>query len=247
VSRLLLLLTLLAAPIAAHAEDSYAERLAELRREVELLNDELEADKEALRGRLRSLDAQRADLEAQLRREELRHEQLTRLLEEERERLAMLSTTSDELMPAVRRGLVAVRASVNSGPPFHLAERLAAIDALEAQLDAGTLPSQQAASRVWQVIEDELRLTRENAVDRQVIPLDGADVLVDVAHLGMVGLYFRTEDGRVGCAVRAADGWRWEVIGDSADTEAVLELFDALEKQIRTGWFELPAALPEVE
>jgi hypothetical protein len=82
-------------------------------------------------------------------------------------------------------------------------------------------------------------------MDRQVIPLDEGEVLVDVARLGMVSMYFRTDDGRIG-AVRGTPGsWRWEVFTDSNDIALAQELFEALDKQVRVGFFELPNALPE--
>ena len=56
-------------------------------------------------------------------------------------------------------------------------------------------------------------------------------------------LFFKLSDGRVGAARKSADAWRFEVMTDPADSKRVLAYFDALGKQIRQGWFELPNAL----
>src|SRR5690606_29294078 len=90
--------------------------------------------------------------------------------------------------------------------------------------------------------EDEFRLTRENGLFSQTISLGRERVLADVVRLGSMALYFRTQDGRVGLAQRAADGWRFVVEDDAADRARIDALFDALRKQIRQGWFELPLA-----
>lgn len=236
----LLVLTALALPASAQETDARARRLADLRAEVAELSESIELEREDLRARLRALDAQKADVQVQLRRSELRLTELRKAVSERSEALAGEETAGGALVPVVKQALGELRTEVRAGLPFRTAERLDALDKLEAQLDAGTLDPRKAAHRTWQFTEDELRLTRENAIDRQVIQLGGADVLAQVARVGMVQIYFRTDDGQVGRAVRASDGWTWTPYTDTAATEQVNGLFDALEKQIRSGWFALP-------
>ena len=70
---------------------------------------------------------------------------------------------------------------------------------------------------------------------------------MDVARMGMVAMYFRTPDGGTGYAERAqGGGWAYRRAASSADEQRIRSLFDALEKQIRVGWFEVPNVLPEV-
>ena len=89
-------------------------------------------------------------------------------------------------------------------------------------------------------MEDERRLGRENGVDRQTITLKGQEVMVEVARLGMVALYYRSPTGEIGRATREADGWTWNTIADRNGRSQVNELFNALTRGVRTGWFELP-------
>ena len=56
----------------------------------------------------------------------------------------------------------------------------------------------------------------------------------------MVAMYFRADDGRMGWVVRDELGWNWLPTHDIEQQRQIAVLFDALEKQIRTGWFELP-------
>ncbi|MCB9765529.1 MAG: DUF3450 family protein [Alphaproteobacteria bacterium] len=238
----------LAAPAFAVDLDRFAERLSTLRGDVEALSTELDLTKEDLRGRLRALDAQKADLQVRVRQEELRLEQLEQALEREREVREVDAAASAALAPSVRASVAAVRASVQRSLPFRLSERLAELDKLEVALDDGSMTPREVASRLWSFTEDELRLARENAIDRQVITLDGEETLVDVARLGMVALYFRADDGRVGRAVPQGEGrWAWQAYTSEDDQRRLADLFDALAKQIRVGWFELPAAFPEVQ
>lgn len=242
-----LLLSLGLVPVAAAADlDQMAENLAGLRREVEVLSTELGLQKEDLRGRLRAMDAQKADLQVQVRQQELRMEQLDQAVEREKALRAEVVAEGQALTPAVQAGIGEIRTAVAASLPFRLQERLDELDDIEAGLLDQTLTPREAAQRLWSFSEDELRLTRENALDRQVIELDGQEQLVDVARLGMVAIYYRTDDGQVGWAERTDTGWVWQPAPDSAASLQVLELFDALEKQIRVGYFVLPDALGEV-
>ena len=89
-------------------------------------------------------------------------------------------------------------------------------------------------------------LASQSALDRQIITLNGQEVLADVARLGMVSLYYRTDQGEVGRAVRDGEGWRYEPVTDEAARLQLVDLFDALSKQVRVGFFLLPAAIPAV-
>ena len=83
-------------------------------------------------------------------------------------------------------------ATVTAGLPFRVEDRRDALRKIGASVKDGTLAPSRAATRVWAWIEDELRLTRENGLYRQVISVAGSEVLADVARLGMTMMYFRT-------------------------------------------------------
>lgn len=225
-----------------------AERLAELRGEVESLQHEVTMDKGDMRTRLSALEAARTNLELQLRQEELRSQQLTIQIDKERALASEEGTVNEVLAPAVSAGLEAIVPVIEGGIPYRVPERLAAVEQLKIGLQGGTLAAPRAASRLWSLYEDELRLGRENAIDRQTITLDGQQLLVDVARLGMVSLCFRTADGDHGWAERTSGGWAWVRAQTRAERQQIQQLFDALEKQIRVGWFEIPGnAISEVQ
>ncbi len=238
------LLTIVAS--TAHASDleARAARVAQLRSEVGALNTSVGLEKEELTADLRAAAGQEAELEAAVRRQELR---LERLLGDEQAALREIeqqaSGSGDDLEAVVRDGITALDRQVDAGLPFRSEDRKKSLADLRAHLDGDTLPTEQVAARVWAFAEDERRLNRENVIGRQVAPVDGNEVLVDVARIGMVAMYFRTPDGQVGQVLREGSGWSWTVLQDASAVAQVHTLFDALEKGIRTGWFTLPAPL----
>lgn len=234
------------ASVAWAQEPGRAERLAQLRSEVESLQHEVTMEKSDMRARLRTLEDARTQLQLQIKQEELVLQQLALQIEAERALAAQEGEATSILAPAVERGVTALRPVIENGVPYRVVERLEALDQIEVGLRGGTLPPARAANRLWSLYEDELRLTRENAMDRQTIRLDGSEVLVDVARMGMVALFFRAPDGRAGWAERTDGGWTWRLARDRADKRQLDELFDALGKQIRVGWFEVPNAFPGV-
>ncbi len=230
-------------PVVAIAQDDpLAQRLIELRGEVERINGELELLREEQRTTLAGLNAQRAELTASLERQQ----RVARELREKRaaaeQAQAEIGLEGDALKPILLAKIAALRTQVAAGVPFKIEERLGELDRFVVQIESGAIPPQRAVNRLWALYEDEFRLTRENSLHRQTITVDGWKMLADVAKLGTMALYFQTTDGQVGQAVRtgAGDTWQWQRLTDSADAARIEALFDALRKQIRQGYFELP-------
>jgi hypothetical protein len=241
------LFILLIASLAVAADgdvQALAKRLAELRAEVEELSGEVDSKKAGIDAKLRSIRSQKADLEMQIQREETRLAQLRQAVAKHRERIDGQKKTEDDLEPAVLGSIADVRATVENSLPFKRSERLAELDKLDKQLTDGLISPQKATSRLWQFVEDELRLSRENGLYRQIVEVDGEEVLADVARVGMVAIYFKTEDGRFGAARQTDEGWAWHKLSGEHSSEQVRHLFDSFKKNIRVGYFEIPNTLP---
>ena len=241
--RVLLALALAAAAPAVSSQDEstrLAQSLIALRGEVEQVNGELELLRAEQRTTLQGLAAQKAELAAQLERQQLQLGELEARLAERNTAAAQSVEGSGTLVPVLLAAASQLRGYVSSSLPFKTEERLAALDEIEQQLRDGTLAPTRAANRLWSFVEDELRLTRESGLHQQTVALGDERVLAQVAKLGSMLLFYRTEDGRVGRASRTNAGWRFERIDDDAGRARVAALFDALGKQIRQGWFELP-------
>jgi hypothetical protein len=244
---LLCTLLLLAAVTGAQAQDPtqvLADRLIQMRGQVDELQSELNLKREEYKNRMSYLTAQLAEMEANRDREALRIRQLEQELAQIREEVAAAGLTSETLAPVVLQFLEELRGLVETGFPFKVGERLAELDDIEAQLNSGLVTAQRTFNRLWAFVEDELRITRENAIYTQSITLNGDNMLVDIAKLGNAMMYFRTRDLRYGRAVETDSGWRFELLESATDQELVAQLFDSLRKQIRQGYFQLPNALP---
>jgi hypothetical protein len=229
---------------AQDATEELTERLIQMRGQVDELQSELNLKREEHKNRMTYLTAQLTEMEASRDRESLRVRQLEQELEQMQEDIAAAGDTSDTLAPVVMRYQAEIYQLVRNGFPFKVSERLAELDEIEAQLNSGVITAQRAFNRLWAFVEDELRITRENAIYSQSIVLQGDNVLVDVAKLGNAMMYFRTRDLQYGRAVDTGNGWRFELFDSATDQELVARLFDSLRKQIRQGYFQLPNALP---
>lgn len=232
-------------PVVADEADELARRLIALRGEVEQLNTELELKREEQRATLLGLTQQRAQLDADLKRQELAAREARDRLAQATEAQAGAGVEGDALKPVLATALDELAAGVRAGLPFKTEERLAAIESIRLEIDSGRLPPHRAANRVWAFVEDEFRLARETGLHQQTLTLDGQQVFAEVAKVGNVMLFWRTKDRRYGQARRAGRGWEFVEITDEPARGQVQAFFDSLDKQIRQGYFELPNALAQ--
>lgn len=226
----------------AAAQQPLAERLIALRGEVEQLNNELELLREEQRTTLAGLNAQQAELRASVDRQQLAATEARRKLDEASAAASAAGASSDTLKPKLLEAVDALTQSVRSGLPFRIDERLGELAQFRSEIENGSVPAPRAVNRLWAFYEDEFRLTRDNSLSAQTIAIGDERVLADVAKVGSMALYFRTADGRVGRAVAADGGWRFQPEANAVEQTRIRVLFDALAKQIRQGYFELPVA-----
>lgn len=250
---------LLAAPASSLADDArgpaeLAAELARLRGEIDRLSDELESTRREGRDALRSLTLRKSELTLDVERERLRVQQLRRAREEQKLRLEQVKASQSALKPVAAKAIDIAAAAVEHGVPFQREARRGEFEALRKRLDEGLIGPVDVLVRLWNLVEDELRLTRENGLYQQVVVLDGDEVLADVARLGTAMMFFETRDGRVGRAVHTGGAgaagapsgraWIWEVRETPDERVRITKLFETLRKRVRVGFFELPAALP---
>jgi hypothetical protein len=233
-----------APPALAADAPALAAELARLRAEVETLSGSIQSELDDRRMRLRGLQAQRTELELELQRESMRLTQAQTRIEAQRAAVSEATAARDAVGPAVSAAILTIKQAVSAGLPYRTAEREAELASLTERLDDKLLTPAVVLARLWERVEDELRLARQSGLDRQVIAVDGVEALADVIHVGMVMLYFRLADGRAGRAVRDGLGWRYAVLSGELDAAQLATLFDAFGKRLRTGYFELPSALP---
>jgi len=247
---LAVLLILLGFSGAVSAEDpltNLSESLIRLRGEVEELNGRLQEATAAHRDRMQSLERQRGELEAQLKRDQVNVEKLSGILQANREEAEGTGAGAGELIAVLLEAIEVGKERIREGLPFKTPERTGELDEIARQVEEKLIPPHQGVNRLWAFFEDEIRMTRENGIYRQPVAFDGEERLASVARLGMVMLFFESSDGKYGAARRQEGLWGFDVLSEQDDIERVAVLFDSLRKQIRTGYFTLPNVLPAGE
>lgn len=225
-----------------------AEELAKLRSDLDMIESDLRAERARGQAALRNLEARRSTLAMQLDAERVRIASAQKKLETIKSNLETRKGQSTVFLPVVESAADALAGSVRDGLPFHQEERLAAIEEIKTKARAGRLDPETACSRLWQLVEDEIRLTGEVVRTKVPLALDGPDAprrLVDVIRIGMVTLFIRHEPGRFSRLVRRDGTWQPEPIRDIRSIDQLEALFDAVSKQVVQGDYTLP--LPPVE
>lgn len=242
------LVALCGGPRLASAQDStdeLAQKLATLRTEVEELSAQLSDAKTETHNTMRSLARQKADLQVELDREKVRLAKLRSSLDKRKQKIEEQSAEGDDLAPVFDAATRQLRGYVEASMPFRREDRLEAIAKIEEQQKQGVLSHQRALSRLWSFVEDEFRMTRENAMYRQAISVDGEEQLADVVRIGMVMLFFKTADEQVGYVVKRDGNYSYVTVSSPEDKRRIESLFDNYKKQIRVGYMPVPfEALP---
>jgi small-conductance mechanosensitive channel len=224
---------------AGEGLDGLAERLIELRGRVESIQDDIEAKQDTHRSRMSTLANRRASLESEIQAKRLQLEQMRRATNEKRSEIQATNAADEALTPTAKAASKSLRSVIARGLPFQREERLKSVDEISSELESGELTSAQALERLWSLIEDELRVSRENAAFRQEVTLDGRSYLAEVIHLGTAMLFFQTEDGQSGFATQSGSGWKYRRVTGSHATQ-IDKLFESFERQVRSGVFTLP-------
>jgi seryl-tRNA synthetase len=228
------------APLLADTSDTMVESLMKLRAEVEALHSEIEYAEDGYRTSMKSLALQKNDFEAQINRQEIQLKKIDQEIAQIKEMIAKRSSKTDGLQETATKALATLELLIETGIPFKTGLRLSDIREIRTQLEGGLITAEQAVARIWGSYDDMLRMSSENGMFKQPITLGGEQKLVDVAKLGTVMLFFMTPDGDVGYAKKEGGKYVYVTESDAGRQEQILLLFDALKKQIRTGYFTIP-------
>ncbi len=223
--------------------DEIINNLIQLRGQVEDLQSELQILKAEHSQSMSYLNTRKTELTANIDRKQLQIKQAQAQVVELQEKIKTLGLDSEQMIGDVMAMAENIKQGISSGIPFKYQERNSVIDDITRDLEGRKITSQHAINRLWAFLEDEMRLARENAIYSQTIDLGGEQVLVDVAKLGTVLMYFKTRDDQYGQAVRDNNRWQFQLLDDEQQQQAVAQLFDSLKKQIRQGYFQLPLNL----
>jgi len=241
----LVLAALLLAPVANAAETNkeLVNSIIALRGDVERLYTDIKENKERYNTEMKSLSLQITDSEAQINREntslKLAQSELQKITTEIQES----SSGNVAVKPLVLTAIDLLERSIKEGIPFMVEARVADLHKIKSDLEEGLITNEKALSLVWVSYDDALRLTKEIGLFKQQIDFKGQKVLAQIAKLGSVAMFFSTPSNDVGFVVKNGAGYEYKQITNPEDVKKIVALFDALQKQIRTGFFEIPNAL----
>jgi hypothetical protein len=214
-----------------------------LRGEVEGLYTQIDENKDAYKAQMKSYAMQLADNEAQINRKETALKVSEAEAEKLQAEIAEKGTTKNDMTPMLMTAIGNLEKIIQTGIPFKTQERLSDLDKIKADLKSGNITQEKALSLVWASYDDALRLTKEIGLFKQHITIGDTEILAKVAKVGTAMMFFLTPDEQVGYVKHDKSSYTYVVIEDEKSKQQIHTLFDALQKQIRTGYFSLPNAL----
>ena len=226
--------------------ETLAEEVSTARVQVDSLAERLAHERRMTRDDLAALSAERAELQRQIRLEEIRRDTLARLRAERTKRAEDQEGRVLTLLEPVQRSIASAKAYVAATLPFKQKERMRRLEQIEADLAVSHPDPAQALTRLWRFVEEEEALASEIGLSQQAIEFEGKRFLAEVARIGMTLLYFRLPNGEVGWVRHAKGNWSFEGIQAPEAKETVLNIFSGLESNQVFGPKQLliPSALP---
>ena len=226
-------------------DENMAQSIMALRADIEALYTQVDDNKERYKAQMKTLDLQVADLELQISRKKTDIRLANLDLDKIKAEIADASGQNVELKPLLENAFDALEESIKKGFPFKTEERLADLGKIRDDLDANLISQERALALLWASYEDNIRLTKEIGLFKQNILLEGKKVQATIAKIGTVMLYFVTPDDQVGYATKNGTQYTYVAVDEPIAKDQILALFDALKKQIRTGYFTLPNVLAQ--
>lgn len=241
----LVLAALLLAPAAnaAQTNKELVNSIIALRGDVERLYTDINENKERYRTEMKSLSMQITDSEAQINREKTAIKLAQTELQKVSTQIQETSSGNEEIKPLVLNAIALLEQAIKEGIPFMVEGRVADLAKIKSDLEEGLITNEKALSLVWVSYDDTIRLTKEIGLFKQQIDFKGQKVLAQIAKLGSVAMFFSTPSNQVGFVTKKDGAYEYKHITNPEDVKKIVALFDALQKQIRTGYFELPNAL----
>ena len=234
---------LLGSALAANTNEKLVNSIISLRGDVENLYTDIKENKQRYNSEMKSLSMQITDSQAQLNRKNTSIKLSKNELFKIQTQIKETSNGNSEIKPLVLNALDLLEQSINEGIPFMVDARVADLEKIKSDLNANLITNEKALALTWASYDDTIRVTKEIGLFKQQIDIKGKKVLAKIAKLGSVALFFSTPSNEVGFVVNNAGTYEYKHITNPEDIKKIVALFDALQKQIRTGFFELPNAL----
>lgn len=229
--------------LTAQNNDNIVKSIMKLRGDVESLYTKIDENKDAYKAQMKSYTLQISDNEAQINRQETEVKLSAQNFAKIKRKLQELGDRNEDVKPTIDKALKELAVEIKAGIPFKVGERLAVLEKIKTDLKNASITQEKALALTWASYDDALRLTKEIGQFKQEIILDGEEVMAKIAKIGSVMMFFSTPKYEVGFVQKKDNKYHYVLAKDEIQKEQIVYLFDALQKQIRTGYFTLPNAL----
>lgn len=219
------------------------ESIIKLRSDVQNLYTTAKENKQSYHAQMKSLSMQITDSEAQINRKLTSIKLADSELNKIKTKILETSDENADIKPFVLHSLSLLENSIKKGIPFMVEQRVAGLRKIRSDLEAGHITNEKALALTWASYDDTIRVTKEIGLFKQEIMFKEKKVLAKIAKIGSIALFFSTPTNEVGFVQKSGDGYNYKHITDPQDIKKIVALFDALQKHIRTGFFQLPNAL----
>ncbi len=223
----------------AKADDSMVESLMKLRSQVESLHSQIQDNQDEFVSSMKSLSLQKSDFEAQINRQVTQLKKIDQEMKQAQNLIKKRSSKTEGLNPMIIKAVDELDNVIKESIPFKVALRRDDIKEIKTELQANLITPEQALSKTWNSYDDMLRMSSENGLFKQTITLAGKEKLAEVVKLGTVMLFFKLPTGEVGYAKKESGKYHYVQELDELRQKQIYTLFDAMKKQIRTGYFTI--------
>ncbi len=230
---------------AVYAADNteMVKSIMKLRADVEGLYTQIDENKDSYKSHMKSYAMQIADNEVQINRKTTAIKVSNAEIVKLQEQIAKKGATANDLTPMLETAIDNLEKIISTGIPFKVEERVTDLAKIKSDLKSGNITQEKALSLLWASYDDAIRLTKEIGLFKQHVQIGDTQKLAKVVKIGTAMMFFLTPDDQTGYVKNNNGTYEYIVVEESKHKEQIHTLFDALQKQIRTGYFNLPNAL----
>ncbi len=237
------LIAISSSTVYAQSNGVMVKSIMKLRADVEGLYTHIDENKENYKAQMKSYAMQVADNEAQINRKETALKLSMAESKKIQATIVKKGAGENDLTPMLSVAIANLEVIIKGGIPFKVEERVIDLEKIKTDFKSGNITQEKALSLVWAAYDDTLRMTKEIGVFKQQIKIEDEVKLAKVAKIGTAMMFFMTPDMQVGYVKKSTKGYMYVAVDTEAEQAQIETLFDALQKQIRTGYFTLPNAL----
>ncbi|MBW1988415.1 MAG: DUF3450 family protein [Deltaproteobacteria bacterium] len=197
------------------------------RQQTQQQREQWAAERKELSARLEKLSRRREALLAEKARLLAEISRLSETVKERERAVAESAELSGDMEPLFSRVRKELSTLVETGPPYLLAERRAALSELDRVLADPEAKQDRKLSALFSALLAEARRASEVAVYRADVTVNGERILADVLALGRTALFFQSPDQKVTGVYHLADRqWRTVSAKYSRPVRAAMEMAD---------------------